>query len=224
MKQLAKVVVGSRAFGYIYRITFSDGDTYIGKRKIGTQYDQIGVNYFGSGVLVKEKFQKVPHEEAIYEILEYAHSEDELDKLEIEYIKAHNPSLNCGRGGLGGTTYGFKGKEHSGATRQLIGEKGKGRTPPNKGKKASEEMKQKIREARAKQIITPEHKKHISESLAKTYAEGRREYTPLSEEARTQQRTKAQAWWTPERRQQQSLRMKGRTPWNKGKRISAPSL
>jgi hypothetical protein len=45
----------------------------------------------------------------------------------------------------------FKGKKHTQETKNIISEKGKGRTPHNKGKPHSEETKQKIREKRRQQ-------------------------------------------------------------------------
>lgn len=48
-----------------------------------------------------------------------------------------------------------------------------GKSPWNKGKNMSEEVRQKVITARAKQIITPEHKSKISLSMKRASLEGR---------------------------------------------------
>ena len=49
-----------------------------------------------------------------------------------------------------------------------------GKIPWNKGKQMPEETRQKVKEARARQIITTEHKKAISDGLKDAYKSGKR--------------------------------------------------
>lgn len=68
---------------------------------------------------------------------------------------------------------------HAAEEKKRISERLKGNTHSagnqnHLGHKHSKEARRKIREARAKQVITPEHRKGISEGLKRAYREGRR--------------------------------------------------
>ena len=70
----------------------------------------------------------------------------------------------------GGYQSPFKGKKHSASSIKKMRESHKGATAWNKGGKHSEETKQKIREARARQIITDETKRNMSRAQKKRAA------------------------------------------------------
>lgn len=200
-------------YGYIYKITFPDKDFYIGQKKYGAQKDKIGINYFGSGIKLKDKYALFDISDVTFEIIDRAKSEDALHELEIHYIKELSPTLNISSGGDGGTTYGFRGKRHTDEAKRIIGLKGKGRVPPNKGKKMSEDTRNKVRLARSKQVITQEHRDNISRGLTRAYREGRKVFVPAADPGAKNK--KISEAWTPEMRESMSNRMKGSIPWNK---------
>lgn len=150
-------------YGYIYMTTNTvNGVKYIGKHK-SESFDS---KYLGSGILLKRAIDKYGSNNFVVEILESANSLQELNSLEIEYIKKFDcvnsdDFYNLAIGGSGGDTLihlspsekedfyrnrpnGMTGKSHSAETRKLISEALKGKT---KGVPKSEHHKLKISES-----------------------------------------------------------------------------
>ena len=76
-------------YGFIYMTTNNiNGKKYIGQ----STFNRITncVNYLGSGVHLKRSIKKNGKENFSREIIAIAYSKDELNQLEIEFIKNHN--------------------------------------------------------------------------------------------------------------------------------------
>lgn len=157
----------TQKYGYIYQVTNTiNGKKYIGKR-VHSKFDE---KYYGSGKLIKLSIDKHGKQKFSRKILKWCYSKIELEQSEIEFIKTIKPEYNLTKGGNGGATRGFFGKHHSLSSRKKISESGIGRIPPNKGKKISEEVRNKIRKKRQLQVITESHKINISNGLKKAYS------------------------------------------------------
>lgn len=72
-------------YGYIYKIThIPSGRYYIGQHS-KSKFDE---NYWGSGTIIKNLCDKYPKEEFSREILGWASSPEELDKLEEDFVSS----------------------------------------------------------------------------------------------------------------------------------------
>ena len=124
---------------YIYKITLLCGEFkdhyYLGKHTSRDKND----HYHGSGVIVRQYFKKYGAkigQTYLKEILEYNDTEEENSRREKEIIgdKWITDPL-CLNLMEGGKSSGMKGKKHSEGWLQKM----RGRTPWNKGRKATEE-------------------------------------------------------------------------------------
>lgn len=170
---------------YIYKITFLKGRLknkyYIGMH-IGNNIDLLNDNYFGSGAVCKDYYQKYPPilgETINKDILEICSSKEELLAKEELYIgdlwKTDEMCVNLRKGGMGGGSP--KGRKLSEATRKKISETLKKKEHnPNFCRKGplSEETKQKISDSRKGKSSgmlgknhTEETKRKISETTKK---------------------------------------------------------
>lgn len=83
-------------YGVIYKITNTlNNMIYIGRRKCNPHKISVLHNYFGSGLYIKNAIKKYGKEYFIKEYLDYAMSDEDLDKLEMYYIKKFD-SMNNG--------------------------------------------------------------------------------------------------------------------------------
>jgi group I intron endonuclease len=129
-------------YGYIYITT----NKINGKRYIGKHnHSKWDYSYYGSGKHLGHAIKKYGIENFTCFPLRWAWSKDELNKLEIEYIAHYKPEYNLTKGGDGGSA---KGRKFSEEHKQKIKKAHKGKTPWNKGKTNiySEETKQKLSE------------------------------------------------------------------------------
>ena len=141
----------SQVYGYIYQITFPNGDFYIGQKKGHPEFTK---NYYGSGKRVINKFKSYDIGRGYSRIefaegngiqkliLDYAWDKDELDELERNYIMRarindlYDCCMNIADGGEGRGSF-----NHSEETKKKIGNANKGRhfeykeRPAQKGKK-----------------------------------------------------------------------------------------
>jgi group I intron endonuclease len=125
-------------YGYIYMTTnLVNGKRYIGRHK----YKDWDYSYYGSGKYLKRAIKKYGIENFTCFPLAWAWNENELNKLEIDYIAHYRPEYNLTKGGDGNSEFGKS----------------------NFGKKHTERTKQKMSEA--KKNMTNETKQKISESL-----------------------------------------------------------
>lgn len=148
-----------KKYNYVYKITnLVNGKIYIGKHST----DDIEDGYMGSGIRVKQAYQKYGLENFNKEVIQFYTSEDELNQGEIYWIAQFNSTepeigYNLTYGGDGGvlttevrqkisTT--MKGLHRSEETKRKIGEAMKGKNNPMYGKPLSEEHKRKISETR----------------------------------------------------------------------------
>ena len=149
-------------YGYVYLTT----NLINNKKYIGQHRGEPNDSYFGSGIYIKQAIKKYGKENFKKEILCYADSQEELNKLEIEFITLHNAVedemyYNIALGGYTPVAVGgMKGKKHTEETKQKLRELNLGENNPNfgkcgelnpgYGKPRSEETKRKISETRIK--------------------------------------------------------------------------
>jgi group I intron endonuclease len=91
-------------YGYIYKTTnLINNRSYVGQKKS----DWFCPTYYGSGTILETALQKYGKDNFKIEILCWANSKDELNALEIEYIKKYSIDenlYNITEGGAGGDT------------------------------------------------------------------------------------------------------------------------
>lgn len=173
-----------KTYNYIYLITNNlNGKIYVGKHST----DNLNDGYMGSGKLIKLAYNKYGIENFSKKILAFADTEDELNDLEIFYIKdldAKTKGYNLTDGGEG--TSGCEpwnkgvhwseehkrklseekiGKHHSEETRKKMSETRKGRPARNKGIPHSEETKRKISESCKCRTFSEERNQKIRAAL-----------------------------------------------------------
>jgi group I intron endonuclease len=101
-----KILEVKDPYGFIYITTnLINGKKYIGQKKF--DISNTWITYLGSGKHLKRAIIKYGKENFIREILSIAYSKEELNQLEIEYIKNHNATesndyYNIASGGDGG--------------------------------------------------------------------------------------------------------------------------
>lgn len=123
----------------IYKTTnLINGKIYIGKDENNTR------GYLGSGVLIKKAIKKYGRENFIKTIIDISNDKYELcekEKFWIKFYKTQDSSIgyNIADGGNGGFT-GFKSPE----SKRKIGESAKGRISYWKGKRLSDETREKM--------------------------------------------------------------------------------
>lgn len=76
----------NKYYGYVYLTT----NLINNKKYIGQHRGEPNDSYFGSGIYIKQAIKKYGKENFKKEILCYADSQEELNKLEIEFITLHN--------------------------------------------------------------------------------------------------------------------------------------
>ncbi len=139
-------------YGYIYKTTNKlNGKVYIGQHR-AKEFDQ---EYKGSGEALWNAIRKYGWKEFIVEMLDKAHSREELDRKEIYWIKFYRERGECYNIAAGGQ--GVKGYVYTPEDRRKMSEAHKAwaRLPENKeklsqrmkGRKLSAETKRKISEA-----------------------------------------------------------------------------
>lgn len=142
-------------YGYVYKVTTSEGDTYVGKHR-SEKFDE---RYFGKGRRIKDYIKAHGKDRINREVLCWANSESELTELETKMIRKHNPTMNLmkesfegfgyiNRNRLNGTP--MKGRPHSEETKKRIAESVKRflKEHPEKIKPMTEEQKKKMSEFR----------------------------------------------------------------------------
>ena len=91
-------------YGYIYKTTnLINSRSYVGQKKA----QSFCSTYYGSGTLLETALQKYGKDNFQIEILCWANTKEELDCLEIEYIKKYSSEeklYNITEGGTGGDT------------------------------------------------------------------------------------------------------------------------
>lgn len=177
-----------KKYYYVYKITnLVNGKIYVGKHST----DNLGDNYMGSGIRLRQAYKKYGLECFNKEIMQFYTSEEELNRGEIYWIARLNSTdqnigYNLAYGGEGGT---YKGYHLTEETKQKISEAKKGKKHKTH-KPFSEEHRRKLSEAKKGRACSEETKRKIREAL-----KGK----PLNEETKQ--------------------KMKGRIPWNKGKKL-----
>ncbi len=79
-------------WGFIYITTNNvNGKKYIGQKKFIKQWQ----SYLGSGIALKRAIKKYGRENFSREIIAIGYSKDELNELEIGFIKEHNAVSSC---------------------------------------------------------------------------------------------------------------------------------
>ncbi len=120
-------------YGYIYETT-----NQINNRKyIGQSRGKFKIWYMGSGMLIKKAIDKYGKENFHVKLIKIAESKNELNKLEVLYIKENNCIsseiyYNLHEGGIGGDT--FSGKKHKATTKKKMSIAKKGKPSPHRGK------------------------------------------------------------------------------------------
>ena len=139
----------------IYKTTNTvNNKIYVGKH----QTENINDSYLGSGVSLEKAIKKYGKKFFIKEILYIFDNEEEMNLKEIELVTEEfikrKDNYNKSLGGEGGSN--FKGKKHTDETKQKLSE-------INKGKTHSEETKAKISDANRKRVLSEETKLKLSE-------------------------------------------------------------
>ena len=134
-------------YGYIYITTnLIDGRKYIGQKKSDKFLHE---KYLGSGKILKQAIEAYGKENFKVELLCECESKEELDEMEIYYIKFYYAQTSrkyyniCkgGQAGPGGPR--FKGHRHTETTKQKMSDDRKGEKNSNYGNRwtQSEELK-----------------------------------------------------------------------------------
>ena len=191
--------------GYIYKITNTvNGKAYIGKSVHDPENGRIKAHLSGRAKqcrAIHNAIKKYGKDAFVYEILYQGVFDELLSGFEIQAIKDHNTVAPNGYN----LTYGGEGVVPSGETRRKISESNKGKKlseahkrkiiEVHTGRKASEETRQKMSKAHKGKVVSAETRQKLSDiNKGKGH--------------------------TPETRQKLSKSLKGRTPWNKGKKMS----
>lgn len=176
------------AYGYIYLLRNKiNGKIYIGKKK----GHQVNESYYGSGVAISNAVNKYGKENFDREILDWADSLEELNKLERYWI-AENDAQNKKIGyNLTAGGDGFAG-HHSEATREKMGRSRRGRHFTEAHRKAlseaaykrppiSEETRRKISEGHKGIPCCFKGKKRSEEDRRKMSEAAKRRAKPTSE-------------------------------------------
>ena len=139
----------------IYKTTNTvNNKIYIGKH----QTENINDSYLGSGVSLEIAVKKYGKESFVKEILYVFDNEEEMNSKEKELVTEEfikrKDNYNKSLGGEGGSN--FKGKKHTDETKQKLSEIAKKRI-------YSEETRNKISEGNRKRVISEETKLKLSE-------------------------------------------------------------
>ena len=159
-------------YGYIYLMTNKvNGHKYIGQHA-KPEFDN---DYYGSGTNLIKAFNKYGKENFTREILAWAETKEELDRLEIELIGKYDAvnsdeyyNIVPGGSGVGsGELHPRYGKHHTEETKRRISESLSGENSLWLGKHFSEEHKIKIKisEANKGHQVNEETRNKISGSL-----------------------------------------------------------
>jgi hypothetical protein len=114
--------------GVLYKATDPRGHCYIGQRR-GDGSD-IGITYFGSGLLIRRAINKYGKDYFTYWLFEKNIPREKLNELEKYFIKFFNSTTkgngyNIGLGGEGGDTFSNSSEEDKVRKRHKISEKAK---------------------------------------------------------------------------------------------------
>ena len=162
----------------VYKITnLINQKYYIGKHKT----DNLNDGYMGSGKLLIQSIKKYGIQNFSKEILFVFETEEEMNSKEREMVVVSENTYNLCEGGNGGFDYinknnipKFKGKKHTDETKQKIRESRIGVTSylPNEETKLkiSESKKGKSTSLKGR-VKSDEHKKKISEAIKRKYQE-----------------------------------------------------
>ncbi len=148
-------------FGYIYITT----NLLNGRKYIGQKRGSVRPSYLGSGIAIKEAIKKYGKICFDVELLEIANSLEELNALEIKYIKEYNALNNSEfyNIALGGNCWG---SPHLIETRKKMSQKAMGRTANNKG---IPNPKQREKMILNNPMKNPEISKRVSEKLKEQF-------------------------------------------------------
>lgn len=157
----------------IYKTTNTvNNKIYIGKH----QTENINDSYLGSGVSLEMAVKKYGKESFVKEILYVFDNEEEMNSKEKELVTEEfikrKDNYNKSLGGEGGSN--FKGKKHTDETKQKLSEIAKKRI-------YSEETRNKISEGNRKRVISEETKLKLSEKAKSRFwdEESRKKHSDL---------------------------------------------
>lgn len=190
-----------KKYYYVYKITNTiNGKIYVGKHST----DNLDDEYMGSGVVLHQAYQKYGLECFKKEVIQFYTNNVELNQGEIFWIarfNSTNPEIGYN------LTYGGDGGTPTEEARRKMSEAAKGRPAPNKGVPMSEEQKQKISETMKGRHLSEEHRRKVSEG---------NKGKPRSEETK---RKMSEAHKGKPLSEETKQKLKGRIPWNKGKKL-----
>lgn len=136
-------------YGYIYKITTPEQDTYVGQHKC----QHFDPSYWGSGVRIVNYIKLHGTKDLTREILDWAYSQEELDHKELQIITDLQPTMNLMKESNSGWYYVNRLIQQG----ELKHPKGMlGKKAWNKGKTWSEETRKRISESNKKYFETHE--------------------------------------------------------------------
>lgn len=151
--------IDKEAYGFIYITTnLINGKKYIGQKMFRKEWK----TYLGSGVSLKLSFKKYGKEKFLREIIAIVYSKDELNEIEIKFIKEYNAVksklyYNIAEGGKVGSTI-------AGLSEEKLKERSRKMSLAFKGMKLSPERIKKLSECHIGLKHIKESKLKISES------------------------------------------------------------
>jgi group I intron endonuclease len=197
-------------FNYIYIITnIINGHQYIGEHSTNKNPDND--NYLGSGHLLNKKIKQYGKENFKKEILEQFNTKQEAFNAQEKYIKLYKTHISYGGYNKDRTGGWCVNKECSEETRKKQSKIRKGKTTWMCGKHHTDESKKKLREARKLQI--PWNKG--TKGLQVAWNKGK----PWKEDIRKKQsESHKDLKQSQETKEKRNKKLKGKIPWNKGKK------
>lgn len=148
-------------YGFIYVTTnMINGKKYIGQRKFDAKC--VWKYYKGSGKTFKKALKKHNNKNFVREIVAIAYSLEELNHLEIEFIKSHNAIENDDYYNI--ADGGKSGNKFAGKTEEEMNEIKKKMSEGTKGYHHNEAAKEKIRNAHLGKIVSEETKSKMKKN------------------------------------------------------------
>lgn len=214
-----------KRYGYVYKTkNMANGMMYIGLHS-RPRFDPA---YAGSGIRLIEAVREYGRNNFSVKLLSYAETIEQLNEMEIAAIKRYRGRYGAHRLynlDNGGFYEGLKGNHRSEETKEKLRIARIGCRGFWKGRHHSDATKEKLRIARSGKALSEEHKEKIRQSLAENPNSGMKGKRHTEESNQKNRLAHLGKTLSKEHRRKMSIShmgkssgMKGRIPWNKGKK------